>query len=236
MLADNRSWLIPDWETTPTDEDPGAGEASEDVFQTQLSRLGCYLDPLRWSPSPSAAVETLLLTGFCYTKDKGRYPQYLWGCFKGLAWTRDFKVEEINPWMIAHLLRPVEDEPGGMVLVFPLLDYLFIGICTPVEVPLPALLEVVKKRAALGNVLEEVWVDDEGVDLSGLSHVQESKIVIHVSVRTQSRSNEVWERFEPREGLPSPTTQSSCPRRESARRFCLTAGLGGLSAHYTAES
>ena len=173
ITANGHSWSIPDWETATTDGDPGAGEADDDEIQAQLSRLGCYLDPLRWSPSPLAAIETLLLGGFGYTRDKGKYLQYLRECFKGLARIRNFQVEETNPWMITHLLRPFEDESGGMVLVFPLLEFLSIENFAPVELPLYALLEVVEKRALRGNVLEEVLVNDERVDLSGLPDTQE---------------------------------------------------------------
>ena len=171
--ANGQPWSTPDWEAATTDGDPGAGEAGDDEIQAQLSRLGCYLDPLRWSPSPLAAIETLLLGGFGYTRDKGKYLQYLRECFKGLARIRNFQVEETNPWMITHLLRPFEDESGGMVLVFPLLEFLSIENFAPVELPLYALLEVVEKRALRGNVLEEVLVNDERVDLSGLPDIQE---------------------------------------------------------------
>jgi len=49
VVVDGQSWLIPDWETTTVDEGSGAGEAGDDEIQAQLSRLGCYLDPLRRS-------------------------------------------------------------------------------------------------------------------------------------------------------------------------------------------
>jgi len=41
------------------------------------------------------------------------------------------------------------------------------------ELPWPWVLDVVKKRAALGSVLEQVWVDGKLVDLSELSDMQE---------------------------------------------------------------
>jgi len=173
ITVDRQSWSIPDWETVTTDGGPGVGKAGEDGIQAQLSRLDCFLDPLRWSPSPLAAIETLLLAGFGYTRDKEKYLRYLRECFRGLARVRNFQVEETNPRMVTHLLRPFEDESGGIVLVFPLLELLSIEKFMPVELPLPALLEVVKRRAALGNVLEEVLVDDVKVDPSGLLGVQE---------------------------------------------------------------
>ena len=168
VSADSQPSIIPDWETVTTDEDPGTGDVSGDEIQTQLSRLGCYLDPLRWSPSPLAAVEALLFCGFGYTTNKRKYLQYLRECFGGLGRIRKLQVEETNPWMIVHLLRPFEDESGGVVLVFPLLKFLSFDKCTPAELPQPTFLGVVKERAALGNVLEAVLVGGKTVDLSEL--------------------------------------------------------------------
>jgi len=173
MVVDCRSWLTPDWETTTTDGDPGAGEAGNDEFQAQISRLGCYLNPLRWSPSPLATVEILTLCGFGYTTNKGKYLQYLRECFKGLDQVREFHVENTNPGMVVHLLQPFEGESGEMVVLFPLLWFLTFYDCTPMELPRPRFLEVAKKRAALGSVLQEVWVEEGCVDLSELSDVQE---------------------------------------------------------------
>ena len=169
MVIDSWSWSIPDWEATTTDEDLGG----DDGFEAQLSRIGCYLDPLRWSPSPLAAVETLSLRGFGYTRNKGKYLQYLRECFVGLNRVREFQVDKTNPGMVVHLLQPFEDGSGGVVLLFPLLQLLVFSKCAPAELPQPRFLDVVKKRAALGNVLEEVRMDDKEVDLSGLSEVQE---------------------------------------------------------------
>ena len=170
MVVDSRSWLNPDWETSITDEDPGAGEADDDESQAQLSRLGCYLDPLRWSPSPLATVESLFLRGFGYTRNKEKYLQYLRKCFVGLNRVREFQVDEANPGMVVHLLQPFEGESGGMVLLFPLLRLLSFYNCTP---PQPVFLEVMKKRAGLGNVLEEALVDNVKVDLSELWDMQQ---------------------------------------------------------------
>ena len=173
-VVGSRSWLIPKWETTTTEEDPRVGEAGDDEFQAQLSRLSCYLDPLRWSPSPLAAVKTVLLRGFGYTKNKRKYLQYLRECFGGLDQIREFRVKETNPWMIAHLLGPFEDESGRKVLIFPLLELLILSNCAPAKLPQSQFLEVMKERAVLGNVLEEVWMDGEEVDLSELlAEVQE---------------------------------------------------------------
>ena len=166
-----RPLLTPDWETTTTD---GESEAGDDEIQAQLSRLGCYLDPLRWCPSPLAALKGLVISGFGYTGNKGKYLQYLRECFGGLGQIRRFQAEETNLWMVTHLLRPVEDGSGGTVLLFPLLETLTLYGCTPVGLPLPALLEVMKERAALGHVLEMVLVDDEVVDLSELRDIQGS--------------------------------------------------------------
>ena len=171
MVLDSQSWLTPDWETTTTDEDPGVGEAVDDEFQAQLSRLGHYLDPLRWSPSPLAAVEILILCGFGYTTNKGKYLQYLRECFRGMNRVHKFQVDKTNPGMVAHLLHPFQAESGGTVLLFPLLQLLSFSNCTPVK--LPQLLEAMKKRAGLGNVLEMALVDNEKVDLSELSDIQE---------------------------------------------------------------
>jgi len=44
ITANGQPWSIPDWETTTTNRDPG--EVGDDKIQAQLSRLGCYLDPL----------------------------------------------------------------------------------------------------------------------------------------------------------------------------------------------
>ena len=165
IVVDSQSWSIPDWGATTVDDGPEAGEADDDEFQAQLSRLGCYLDPLRWSPSPLATVETLFLCGFGYTRNKGKYLEYLRECFMGLKRVRDFQVKKTNPGMVVHLLQPLENESGGMVLVFPLLEVLSIDNSTPVDVPLPALLEVVKRRATLGNALKGMLVDDKKVDL-----------------------------------------------------------------------
>jgi len=166
--TDGRPWLMSDWETTTADEGPGAGDVSDKEIQRQLSRLGCYLDPLRWSPSPLPVVEVLLLGGFGYTRNKGKYLKYLRECFRGLGRIRKLQVKETDPWMIVHLLRPSEDESGEMVLIFPLLESLSFDKCTPVELPQPAFLEVVKERAALGNVLGAVLVGGKTVDLSEL--------------------------------------------------------------------
>ena len=172
LVVDSRSWVTPDWETT-TDEDPGAGEAGNDEFQAQLSRLGCYLDPLRWSPSPLATVGFLRLCGFGYTTNKEKYLQYLRECFVGLNRVRDFHVEKTNSGMVVHLLQPFKGESGEMVVLFPLLWGLAFYGCTPMEPHRPGFLEVMKERAARGNVLE-VWVDDKKVDLPELSEVQET--------------------------------------------------------------
>jgi len=122
-----------------------------------------------------AGIETLFLGGFGYTRDKEKYLQYLRECFMELPQILNFQVEETNPWMVVQLLRPFEDEWGEMVLVFPLLEFLSIDKFVPVVLPLPALLDMVERRAALWNVLEEVLVNDVmvGVDLSGLSGIQE---------------------------------------------------------------
>ena len=156
-----------DWETITTDEDPGAG------YPGEVSRLGRYLDPLRSCPSPLAALETLLLSGFGFTGNKGEHLQYLRECFRGLGQVRELQVGEMNLWMIAHLLRPFEDGSGGMVLLFPLLELLSFGNCTPAELPLPAFREMVKERAGLGNVLKTVFVDGERVNVSELWDTQE---------------------------------------------------------------
>jgi len=174
VVVDSQSWLIPDWETTIVDEGSGAGEAGDDEIQAQLSRLGCYLDPLRWSPSPLAIVEILVLSGFGYTRNKGKYLQYLRECFMGLNRVRGLQVDETNFGMAVHLLQPFEGDSGGMVLLFPLLRVLIFCKCAPMEVPWCRFLEVMKKRATLGNVLEKVRVDGERVDLSELSAVQQT--------------------------------------------------------------
>ena len=171
MTVESHSWLTPDWKTIATDEDPGVGEADDDESQAQLSRLGSYLDPLRRSPSPLVAVETLIICGFGYTRNKGKYLQYLRECFVGLNRVREFEVDETNPRMVVHLLQPFEGESGGMMLLFPLLRLLSFYDCTPMELPQPLFLEVMKKRAELGNVLEEALVDDVKVDLSELLDV-----------------------------------------------------------------
>ena len=183
MVADSRSWSIPNWETTTADESPEAGEADDDEFQAQVSRLGSYLEPLRWSPSPLAVVETLLLYGFGYTRHKGKYLEYLRECFMGLNRVREFKVSNTNPGMVVHLLQPFESESGRMVLLFPLLGLLTFSNCTPVELPRSQFIEVMKKRAGLGNTLEEAWVDDGVIDLSELSGVPETNVGMRVLVR-----------------------------------------------------
>ena len=165
--ASSRSW--PDWEVA--DEESGAADTGD--IQPQLSQLGYYLDPLRWSPSPLAAFKGILLGGFGHTRNKRKYLQYLRECFRGFDQVCRLDIEETNLWMITHLLQPFEDELGGMAMLFPKLESLSFDRCTPAELPLPALFEVVKKRAALGNVLEEVLVDDEEVDLSELSDTEE---------------------------------------------------------------
>ena len=169
--ANGRPSVMPDWEVTTTDGEFGAGEGE---IQAQLSRLGCYLDPLRWSPSPLATLKGLIVSGFGYTRNKGKYLQYLRECFRGLGQIRHFQAEETNLWMVTHLLRPFEDGLGGMVLIFPLLESLSFHNCTFAGLPLPALLEATKERAALGNLLETVSVDDEMVDLSELRDIQGS--------------------------------------------------------------
>jgi len=166
----NPQWPMPDWETT--DDEYGAGDGEE--IQAQLSRLGCYLDPLQWNPSPLAALEILLFSGFGHTSNKRKYLQYLRECFKGLNQIRKFQVEETNLWVVIHLLRPFEDESGGTVLVFPLLEFLSFDRCTPVELPISALLEVMKERAMLGNIVETVLGDDEEIDLSELHDIEEA--------------------------------------------------------------
>ena len=162
------SWLfpMPDWETTTTGEKLGARDANECEIKAQLTRLGGYLDPLRWNPSPLATLESLVVTGFGYTTNKTKYLEYLRERFRGLGQIRRFQAKETNLWMITHLLQPFEDGSGGMVLLFPLLEYLSFCNCTPMGLALPALLEVIRERAALGNALETVSVDDEIVDLS----------------------------------------------------------------------
>ena len=166
----SQPWPMPDWETT--NDEPGA--ANDDEIRTQLSRLGRFLDPLQRSPSPLAALEALLFSGFGRTSNKSDYLQYLRECFKGLEQIRKFQVEETNLWVVIHLLRPFEDESGRTVLLFPLLEFLSFDRCTPVDLPISALLEVMKKRAALGNVVETVLGDDEEVDLSELWDVEET--------------------------------------------------------------
>ena len=173
MAASNLPWLPPDWETTNTDKDPGAGEAGDDEFKAQLLRLGRYLDPLRRYPSPLVTVETLVLRGFGYTRNKGKYLQYLRKCFKGLNRVREFQADKTNPWMVVHLLQPFEGRSGGMVLLFPLLQLLTFSNCTPVELPRSEFLEMTKKRAELGTTMKEARVDNEEVDLSELSGVQD---------------------------------------------------------------
>ena len=64
---------MPDWKTTTTDEGPGVGDASEGGIQAQLSGLDFYLDPLRRSPSPLAAVKGLIVSGFGYTRNQEKY-------------------------------------------------------------------------------------------------------------------------------------------------------------------
>jgi len=171
-VLDSWSWLTPDWNTITTDEDPGADVAGDDEFQAQLSRLGCYLDPFRWSPSPLATVEDLILSGFGYTTNKGKYLQYLRECFRGLNQVRELHVEKTNPGMVVHLLQPFEGESGEMVL-FPLLWCLAFYNCTSMELPRTRVIEVMEKRAAFGSVLEEVWVDGELVDLPEVSDIQD---------------------------------------------------------------
>jgi len=170
MAGDSRSWLTPDWETTTTDGDPGGGEAGDDEFQAQLSRLGCYLDPLRWSPSPLATLRVLTLCGFGYTTNKGKYLQYLRECFAGLNRVRKFRVDKTNPGMVVQLLQPFE---GGSMVLLPLLRLLTFSNCTPAELHRSRFLEVMKQRAALGNILKAARVDGVKVDLSELSDIQE---------------------------------------------------------------
>jgi len=119
-------------------------------------------------------MESLVLSGFGYTRNKGKYLHYLRECFMGLNRVHEFQVDETNPGMAVHLLQPFEGDSGGMVLIFPLLRLLTFCNCAPAELPRSWFLEVMKKRAALGNVLEEVWVDDEQVDLSELLAVQQT--------------------------------------------------------------
>ena len=168
-------WSMParDWEMA--DEAPGVGYAGD--IQAQLSQLGRYLDPLRWSPSPLAALRILVLNGFSYTKNKGKYLEYLRECFRGCGEIHTLGVVETNLWMIAHLLRPFEDESSGMVLLFPRLETLVICGCGPVGLPLPVLLEVVKKRSALGSVLRTIWVDEE-VELLGAQDKVDPSVLI----------------------------------------------------------
>jgi len=186
--ASSQSVSMPDWEAVTMDEVPGAGGAGGGEVQTQLSRLDCFLAPLRWNPSPLAALDTLLLSGFGYTSNKGKYLQYLRECFSGLGQIRRLQVKEMNLWMIGHLLRPFEAGSGEVVMVFPLLEFLSFDKCTPAEPPLPALVEVMKRRVALGSVLETLLADGEEVDLSGLSDVQEERsyacIDLKVAIQT----------------------------------------------------
>ena len=171
-LPSGQPLVMPDWETVITGEEAGAGGVGEGEIKEQLSRLGCYLDPLRWSPSPLAALKSIGVTGFGHTRNKARYLEYLRECFRGLGQIRHFQAQETNLWMITHLLRPFDDGLGGMVLLFPLLESLCFYGCMPVGLPLPALREVMKERTALGNVLETVWVDDQMVDLSEPQDIQ----------------------------------------------------------------
>jgi len=170
----SQPWPMPNWEATTTDEEPGSGDAGDDETETQLLRLGCYLDPLRWRPSPLAALETLLFSGFGHTSNKGKYLQYLRECFMGLDEIRSLQVEETDLWMIANLLRPFEDESGEMVLLFPKLEFLSFDECTPVEPPLPVFVDVMGERAEFGSVLETILVDDEEIDLFESSDEEET--------------------------------------------------------------
>ena len=172
MYTSSWPFPMPDWETTTTDGETGTGYAAECEIQAQLTRLGGHLDPLRWNPSPLATLKSLVIAGFGYTTSKARYLEYLRECFEGLSQLRHFQAKETNLWMITHLLRPYEDGSGGMALLFPLLESLSFCNCAPVGPLLPTLLEAMKERAALGNVLETVSVDYEKVDLSELGNVQ----------------------------------------------------------------
>ena len=176
MVVDSRSWLTPDWKTTTTDEDPGVGEAGNEEFQAQLSRLGHYLDPLRWGPSPLTTVKFLVLCGFGHTRNKRKYLQYLRECFRALNRVRELHLYNTNPGMVVHLLQPFEGKSGGMVLLFPLLQLLAFSNCTPVELPRSQFLEMMKNRAKLGNTLKEARVDSEEVDLSELLGVLQQRM------------------------------------------------------------
>ena len=96
------------------DEEPGSGDVSDNEIQAQLSRLDCYFGPLRWRPSPLAALETIIFSGFGHTSNKEMYLRYLQECFGGLDEILNLYVKETDMWMIAHLLRPFEDESGGI--------------------------------------------------------------------------------------------------------------------------
>ena len=167
----NQSWPTTNWETATTGEEPEAGDDDHGI-QAQLSRLGRYLEPLRWRPSPLAALRTLIFGGFGYTRNKEKYLRYLRGCFRELYGIHDLQVEETSMRMIAYLLRPFKDVTGEMVLLSPKLDFLSFDKCIPIELPLPTLIEVLKERAELGSVLETILVDDEEVDISELSDVR----------------------------------------------------------------